>query len=142
MFARFIYNHPRYFVLLILCVLAVGLNSYQLIPRQEKPTLVNMIGNVTTFYPGATPARVESLVTTPLEDEIRRIKEVDEIFSTSATGISSINVRIDDTLPDERLEQVWSEVRDAIADARALLTAEASEPVFESDRLTAFTSIL
>ena len=142
MFARFIYAHPRYFVLLILCVLAVGLNSYQLIPRQEKPTLVNMLANVTTFYPGATPARVESLVTSPLEDEIRKIEEVDEIFSTSDTGVSSINVRLDDTLSDEGLERTWSEVRDAVADAAVLLPPGASDPAFESDRLTAFTSIL
>ena len=54
MIAQFIYRHPRYFALIILCVFAVGMNSLSNIPRQEEPTLTNFAGNITTFYPGAT----------------------------------------------------------------------------------------
>ena len=79
MLAQLIFHHQRYFTLVILCVLAVGINSFRNIPRQEEPTLTNFAGTITTFYPGATPDRVEALVTKPLEDELRRISELDKL---------------------------------------------------------------
>ena len=56
MLAQFIFRHPRYFALLILCVFAVGINSYKSIPRQEEPSITNMVAIINTFFPGATPA--------------------------------------------------------------------------------------
>ncbi|WP_276205888.1 efflux RND transporter permease subunit [Halioglobus japonicus] len=120
MFAQYIFKHPRYFALLIISVFAVGINSFSNIPRQEEPTLTNFGGTVLTFYPGATPDRVEALVTKPLEDELRKISELDKLMTTSSSGVSSMQVRLDDTLPDHELERVWSEVRDALSDAYAL----------------------
>jgi len=40
-----------------------------------------------TFYPGASPDRVEALVTKPLEDELREISEIEELRSTSSSGV-------------------------------------------------------
>ncbi|MDH3994225.1 MAG: hypothetical protein OEV47_14995, partial [Gammaproteobacteria bacterium] len=79
MFARYLYRHSRYFVLFMLCAIAVGINSFNNISRQEDPTLTNFVGNITVFYPGATPDRVEALVSRPLEDELRKISEIKEI---------------------------------------------------------------
>ena len=72
MLARYIYRHSRYFTLIILCAVAVGFNSLNSVSRQEDPTLTNFVASVTTLYPGATPDRVEALVTRPLEDELPR----------------------------------------------------------------------
>ncbi len=142
MLAQFTYRHPRYFALLILCVVAVGINSFRNIPRQEEPTLTNFAGTITTFYPGATPDRVEALVTKPLEDELRTISELDKLQSTSSTGVSFLNIRLDDTLSGQELERVWSEVRDAMADAARLFPSGASSPSFDNDRLRSFTTIV
>ncbi|TDG13740.1 efflux RND transporter permease subunit [Seongchinamella unica] len=142
MFARYIYRHPRYFALIMICVVAVGLNSFQNIPRQEEPTLTNFAGTVTTFYPGATPDRVEALVTKPLEDQLRRISEVDKLESTSSSGVSFINIRLLDTLANDELERVWSEVRDAMSDAATQFPTGVIEPSFDNDRLRSFTAIV
>lgn len=142
MLAQFIFRHPRYFALLILCVLAVGLNSFRNIPRQEEPTLTNFVGTITTFYPGATPDRVEALVTKPLEDELRRISELEELKSTSGTGVSFLNIKLLDSLPDHELERVWSEIRDAMTDAASTFPAGAGAPSFDNDRLQSFTTIV
>jgi len=141
MLASYIYNHSRYFTLIIICVIAVGITSFSSIARQEDPTVMNFIGTITTFYPGATPDRVETLVTRPLEDELRQISEIDELRSTSSGGVSSINIQLIDTLADDELERAWSEVRDAMADAATQFPAGTSTPVFDNDRLTSFTSI-
>lgn len=142
MLAQFIFKHPRYFVLIILCVFAVGINSFSNIPRQEEPTLTNFVGTITTFYPGATPDRVEALVTKPLEDELRKISELDTLQTTSSTGVSFFNIRLLDTLPDTDLERVWSEIRDAMTDASKLFPVGVGEPSFDNDRFRSFTAIV
>ncbi|MCB1689344.1 MAG: efflux RND transporter permease subunit [Halioglobus sp.] len=142
MLARYIYRHSRYFTLIILCVIAVGITSFNSIARQEDPTLMNFVGTITTFYPGATPDRVEALVSRPLEDELRKIAEIDELQSTSSAGVSFFNIMLVDTLPADALERTWSEIRDAMADAATVFPPGAGEPVFDNDRLTSFTTIV
>ncbi|CAA0118572.1 Cobalt-zinc-cadmium resistance protein CzcA [Halioglobus japonicus] len=142
MLARYIYTHSRYFTLIVFCVIAVGVTSFNSIARQEDPTLMNFVGTITTFYPGATPDRVEALVTRPLEDELRKISEIDEIQSSSSGGVSFFNIKLIDTLPPETMERAWSEVRDAMADAATLFPTGVGEPVFDNDRLTSFTTIV
>lgn len=142
MLARYIFEHSRYFTLIIICVVAVGVTSFRSIARQEDPTLMNFVGTITTFYPGATPDRVEALVTRPLEDELRKISEIDELRSTSSDGVSFVNIKLVDTLPDEALERAWSEVRDAMSDAATQFPPGVGEPDFDNDRLTSFTTIV
>jgi multidrug efflux pump subunit AcrB len=140
--ARFIYHHPRYFVLIILCTLAVGISSFTSIARQEDPSLSNFVATVTTFFPGATPDRVEALVTRPLENEFRQIPEIQEIYTTSSAGVSFFNMRLIDELTEEGQERVWTEVRDAIGDAAQQFPPGVAEPVFDDGRMTSFTAIV
>lgn len=142
MIADYLYKHPRYFLLFFLSIITVGLTSFNTIPRQEDPSITNFLASITTFYPGATPDRVEALVTIPLEDELKKIAEIDQIRSVSRTGVSYINIRLLDTLPEESLERLWSEVRDAIGDATNNFPAGVSEPSFEDEKLSSFSNIV
>ena len=142
MFARFIFNHSRYFALIIVCVIAVGITSFRSIARQEDPTLTNFVGTITVFYPGASPDRVEALVTRPLEDELREISEIDELRSISSSGVSFFNIKLLDTLGENQLERAWAEVRDAMSDATTAFPPGVGEPVFDNDRFTSFTTIV
>ncbi|MEM9637577.1 MAG: efflux RND transporter permease subunit, partial [Pseudomonadota bacterium] len=105
------FREPRIVALALLVIIAAGLSALLAIGRQEDPTITNLFATITTAYPGADPARVETLVTAEIEDELREIPEVDELNSTSAAGISIIQVDLLDTLSDDRIEQVWSEIR-------------------------------
>ena len=142
MLAQYMYRHSRYFALFVLCIVAVGLTSLQSIPRQEDPNITNFVGSITTFYPGATPDRVEALVSKPLEEELRKITEIDELRSISSSGISFFNIRLLDHLPDESLERVWTEVRDAMNDAARQFPQGAGAPQFDNDRFASFTAII
>jgi multidrug efflux pump subunit AcrB len=142
LFARYIYNHSRYFVLIVLCAVVVGFNSFNSISRQEDPSLTNFRATITTFYPGAAPDRVEALITRPLEDEFREISEIEEIQSTSSTGVSQISVELSWTLPKGNFEQIWSEVRDAMDEAALQFPAGAGKPQFDNDRSLAFSGIV
>lgn len=142
MLARNLYSNSRYFSLFVLVIVAVGWASFNSIPRQEDPSITNFVATITTPFPGATPARVETLVTRPLEDELRKIAEIDWVRSTSSTGISFLNIKLEETLADEDLDRAWSEIRDAMDTATIHFPAGAGKPVFDDDRLKSYTTIL
>ncbi len=140
--AALTWREPRIVALALLVIVAAGLSALISIGRQEDPTITNIFATVTTPYPGAEPARVEALVTTGIEDALRGIAEVAVIESTSATGISIVSVELADTVPDDRIEQVWSEIRDALADAALDFPAGVPEPSMDTDGAGAFGAIV
>jgi multidrug efflux pump subunit AcrB len=142
MLARLLYTHNRYLWLTILVIVMVGVASLRSLGRQEDPSITNYRAAVTTFFPGAEPARVEALVTRPIEEALREIGEVDEVDSTSSTGVSSVSVQLYDTLGEESIERAWSEVRDALDDAAREFPPGVQAPVFDNDRVVAFVRIV
>ena len=135
------FRQPRIVALALLVIIAAGLSSLLAIGRQEDPTITNLFGTVTTVIPGADPARVEALVTQPIEDILREVAEVDLIQSTSSTGISIVSVELGVTVADTRIEQVWAEIRDDLAELAPTLPADALEPEFDTDGSSAFAAI-
>ncbi|MCB9760928.1 MAG: efflux RND transporter permease subunit [Alphaproteobacteria bacterium] len=111
---------------LILIVVA-GVLSYNALPKAEDPGYTIRVASVVTVLPGASPRRMEQLVTAPIEEAIQEIPEVVEISSTSSTGLSRIRVEIDESIFD--LDPVFTDIRDAVADAQADLPAEAFDPI-------------
>ena len=136
------FRQPRIVALALLVVIAAGFSSLLSIGRQEDPTITNLFANVTTVFPGADPARVETLVTAEIEDVLREIPEVDVIESTSSTGVSVVSIELLETLEENRIEQVWSEIRDALGDAEAAFPPGVLEPDFNSDMAGAFAAIV
>jgi len=63
--------------------------NYNLLPKLEVPTV-----SVTTTYPGAAAAEVETSVTKKLEDAFAAVEGLDQISSTSQEGLSSIVVAL------------------------------------------------
>ncbi|WP_299705319.1 efflux RND transporter permease subunit [uncultured Tateyamaria sp.] len=135
------FRQPRLVALALLVIIAAGLSSLLAIGRQEDPTITNLFGTVTTVVPGADPARVEALVTQPIEDILREVSEVDVIESTSSTGISIVSVELGVMVPDNRIEQVWAEIRDDLAELSPTLPADAFEPEFDTEGGSAFAAI-
>lgn len=136
------YRNWRLWLLAVLTVAILGASSLLTIGRQEDPTITNLFATVVTPYPGADPARVEALVTDPIEAKLREQAEIDTISSTSSDGISVIQVELSSFVPDARLEQVWSEIRDKLADVARDLPEGVPEPDFDDQRTGAFTAIL
>ena len=103
-------------VFLIIAVLLVnGLFSYFTLPAQEDPTITIREAIVSTSFPGMAPDRIEQLITKKLEEEIRKIPQVKEIKSSSATGISIIHVKIYDRYFN--LDDIWQNLRNKVSAA-------------------------
>lgn len=135
------FRQPRLVILALLVILSAGLSSLVSIGRQEDPTITNIFATITTIFPGADPARVEALVTAKIETELRTIPEIAEVTSTSATGISVITIELIETIPPETIEQLWAQVRDAVADAQREFPAGVLEPEFDSDGAGGYAAI-
>ena len=135
------YRNKRIFALAIVMMLASGLSALLTIGRQEDPTITNLFATVITPYPGADPARVEALVTEKIEAELREIPEIAEITSVSRSGVSVVQVELSQFISGERIEQTWSEIRDALSDARREFPTGVAQPEFDNDGVGAFTAI-
>lgn len=142
MLARILFNRSRYLALLVLAIIAIGTSSFTSMGRQEDPTITPYVAKVQTFFPGASPARVEALVTKPLEDAIREVPEIKEIQSTSSNGVSVITLEADYRLPQAEIDRVWSELRDIISAEAATFPQGVLPPVFDDDLITAFVKIV
>ncbi|MEM9499772.1 MAG: efflux RND transporter permease subunit, partial [Pseudomonadota bacterium] len=136
------FRQPRLVALILLVLISAGLSSFLSLGRQEDPTITNLFAMVTTQFPGADPERVEALVTTEIEQELRRIAEVDEITSVSRSGVSVVSVELLETLDEDTIEQVWSEARDAVADARRRFPPGALAPDFDSEGISAYSAVI
>ena len=135
------FRERRLTVLAILVLVSAGLSSFLTIGRQEDPTITNLFATIVTPYPGAEPARVEALVTEKIEEELREIAEIDTIESTSRDGVSSVTVELSSFISEAEIEQAWSEIRDALADAAVRFPPGVPEPTFDNDRTGAFSAI-
>ncbi|MEA5415300.1 efflux RND transporter permease subunit [Synechococcus sp. BA-132 BA5] len=136
-----VFHRNRQLLLLTLLLLVVwGFTSLLTLPRLEDPLITQRNALVITALPGATPERVEALITKPLEDALLELEEVDAISSSSASGSSVISVALKDEV--RQVAPVWGKVRSKIDDATPLLPPEASDPEFRDGNVGASALIV
>ena len=125
-FRRLLDNHVLANATFVL-VLAMGISSYLLLPRQQDPTINFNWIDITTALPGATARDIEQRVTDPLERAIEGISDIRFVSSTSRQGISSILVRFEDIDKATFRERV-ADLRREIRSAEDELPDDAEEP--------------
>ncbi len=122
------YRNSRLLILSICLILVWGLSSWQILPRMEDPHNSQWITYITTRLPGASAYRVESLVTDIIEQELLKIDGIKTLESSSSVGQSTVLLRLKDSVKNH--DEVWSRVRDRLADVRAKLPPDAQEPEY------------
>ncbi len=99
-------------VILVLVLGFVSLTHTQtdLLPELNLPYLA-----VITTYPGASPEKVETAVSAPLESALGTVSGVENVYSTSAENYSMVTLEfVDDTDMDSALVKVSSALNEAI----------------------------
>ncbi|BBM82444.1 efflux RND transporter permease subunit [Candidatus Uabimicrobium amorphum] len=125
----------------IVIAMVSGTTAFLEIPRLEDPRLDNRNAIILTSFPGASAARVESLVTEKIEAQLLEIKEIKTMKSTSRAGISSISVELQDSITNTNNQDIFSKIRDELKDAKQFLPKEVGEPVLDDTRTTSFTVV-
>jgi multidrug efflux pump subunit AcrB len=111
-------NDRTTLVLLLVLVLA-GIQAYIDMPRAYDPGFIIRTAQVITHFPGASPERVEQLISDKLEKLIQEIPELDFVKSESRTGVSIVQVNIREEYKDMR--PIWDSLRRKIDKAADLL---------------------
>ncbi|MGD0837949.1 MAG: efflux RND transporter permease subunit [Polyangia bacterium] len=112
--------------LIVIASLLLGVAAVLLTPREEEPQIVVPMVDVIVPMPGASPAEVESQLTTPLERRMWGLPGVEYLYSTSRPGAALLTIRFK---VNEPLEPSLVKVHQELAAHPELLPAGAMPPV-------------
>jgi multidrug efflux pump len=107
--------------LLMVAIFLAGVVGFQFLPLSALPEVDYPTIQVTTFYPGASPAVTTSYITAPLEREFGEMEGLSGMSSVSSQGASVITLQFNLNLSLDVAEQ---EVQGAINAASSLLPSD------------------
>lgn len=119
-------------VTLLFFVMAVFLGIFNIatMKQRENPEIDLTVAVVKTIYPGASPEKVEQLVTRPLEDKIKEMSDISVISSTSSANVSVIQVEVK---ADTDIQRAWDTLRQKVQSAVSELPQDAYQPEVNDD---------
>jgi multidrug efflux pump len=118
-----------------LMILILGVYSYFSLPREAFPDIPIPHILVNTIYEGVSPADIETSVTMKIENELNGIRGVKQINSTSAEGLSMIDVEF---MPNVPTEVALQRVRDRVDLAKGDLPQDVLQPMIKEINLAEF----
>lgn len=114
-------------IFVFMVILAVtGWKSYQALPREAQPDVTIPYVMVSVPYIGVSPEDMETLVINKLEDELDRLKDVEEIRSTASDGMATIMIEFQAGMD---MDTALSNVRERVDLAKPELPADAEDPI-------------
>ncbi len=113
------------YVLVALMVLA-GTSAYLSLPREAAPDIEIPFIIITTPYIGSSPADVENLVTRKIEKKLQGLESVKDLYSTSAEGISTIQIAF---VAGIDIDNALQKVKDKVDLAKQHLPTDADDPI-------------
>jgi multidrug efflux pump len=118
-----------------LMIVILGGYSYYSLPREAFPDIPIPHILVNTVYEGVSPADIETSVTMKIEKELNGVRGVKQVASSSAEGLSMIDVEF---LPNVPTDVALQRVRDRVDLARGELPDDVMEPVIKEINLAEF----
>lgn len=109
--AQFAIEKNRITMMVLMSIMLAGLAIYSSLSRDSMPPYTVRVANVVTNFPGASPERVELLVTDKVEKVAQELPELKEVSSTSSTGLSVVTVTLKDEVKAEDMQAVWDRLR-------------------------------
>ncbi len=103
-------NRTSVYIIAILLTLA-GISTYKSLPKEQFPDVVFPQILVNTVYPGTSPEDMESIVTKPLEKQLKSITGVKKITSNSVQDFSMVNIEFN---TDVNVQLAKQKVKDAV----------------------------
>ena len=118
-------RHRLTVYVLIALIIFAGASAYVALPRESFPEVKISLIYVYTIYAGVSPEDIETLLTRPIETEVKSISGIKELRSTSSEGISVIEVEFN---PEVDLDTALQKVREKVDLAKVDLPEEADDP--------------
>ena len=112
---RFALEKTRITAVALVTIFLAGLSAFFGLPRNEDPGFIVRTAIVQTRFPGASPERVEQLVSDKLEKSIQEMPELDSVTSESSNGVSLIYANFLEEYKDMR--PIFDKLRRKVEDA-------------------------
>jgi len=109
--AKFSIEKNRITFMVLATIVLLGINMYFNLSQDSMPPYTIRVATVVSQFPGASPERVEQLVTDKVEKVAQELPELDEVTSISRTGLSVVSVTLKDEINKEDLQSVWDRLR-------------------------------
>ncbi len=122
---EFFIKNNKFAYLFLVALIGIGSYSLIAIPKESAPEVIIPVGVVSTAYPGAPAADVESLVTNEIERGLASLENVKDITSTSREGFSSVVVEFE---ADADLDSSIQDLKDKVDVIKNDLPGEANDP--------------
>jgi len=116
---RFAIANDRTVVVLVLVLFLIGISAFFSLPKQQDPGFTIRTAVINTRFSGASPERVEKLVTKKIEEKVQEMPELDFIASESLTGQSIIKVHFLERYKNMR--PIFDSLRRKVEDVQAEL---------------------
>ncbi len=124
----------------IFLIIVLGFISYAKLPKAEDPGFIVRKARVVTYFPGASPFRIEQLVTDKLEKAIQEMPELEYVRSESRSGVSVITVKMWDRYKVVR--PIWDTLRRKIQRSKHLLPKGVVGPFINDEFGDVFGTII
>ncbi len=110
----------RITLIILFSIILMGLSMYASLSRDSMPPFTVRVASIVSEFPGASPERVEQLVTDKIEKVAQELPELKDVNSTSRTGLSVVSVTLKDEVDAQDLQAVWDRLRRKLEDIQGL----------------------
>ena len=117
-------RNPVFVFIMVLVISIAGFKAYKSIPREAAPDIQIPLLIVSIPFPGASPEDVESLISNKVEQELKTIKNLKEISSTSSEGVAVLTLEF---TSDFDISEARTKVREKMDQIKPDLPADAED---------------
>ena len=128
---RYAILNNRVTLVALAALILAGVQAYFGLPRAMDPGFTIRVAQVVTRMPGASPERVEQLITDRIEQVVQEIPELDTVTSVSRTGVSIVTVQVREEFTDMR--PIWDNLRRKVERVQGDLPDTAQTPVVNDE---------
>ncbi len=124
-------EHKGVIAFVYLLILMMGIYSWNIISKQENPEFPEFNAVVVTQWPGASPLKIEELVTEKIEKKLLELPYWDNIRSLSQPGVSYVFAKIKGSIWE--VTPIWEEARNKLEDLNGLFPDGVGKPWLNTD---------
>lgn len=121
-------KRPVFTTVLSLIIMTLGIMFFTKLQIRGTPNIDPPVINITARYPGADALYMEQQITTPIEKELKTIKNIDFIASKSSRGASNISLTF---ILDSDIEIALNDVRSRVSNMSSLFPDDMDPPSVE-----------
>jgi len=137
--SEFSVKHPIFTIMLTLIVIVLGAVSFTRLPIDLLPDVTYPTLSIQTSYANASPQEIEELISRPIEAALSAVPGVENIFSTSSEGSSSVRVTFS---WGTDLDAASNDIRDRLDRVIPILPEDASRPSLRKFDLASFPILI